>query len=191
MLRFFLQNAASLRSQGIEFDLTLRPADGLTLTAAVSYVDAKFTNFPNAEGPTGPRNLSGRPLTDAPKFSASIVGRYETPISDKLKMFGQADVFYRSSVFTELTYDPNLVQDAYTKINARIGIGEIGSGWALELFGRNLTDEITFGRGGRPVFGGVTALLRFAGAPTFPVGDTYIKFPGEPRTYGITARYSF
>ena len=190
-LRFFLQNAASLRSQGIEVDLTLRPADGLTLTAAASYVDAKFTNFPNAEGPSGPRNLSGRPLTDAPKFSASIVGRYETPITDKLKMFGQADVFYRSSVFTELTYDPNLVQDAYTKINARIGIGEIGSGWTLELFGRNLTDEITFGRGGRPVFGGVTALLRFAGAPTFPVGDTYIKFTGEPRTYGITARYSF
>ena len=190
-LRFFLQNAASLRSQGIEFDLTLRPAQGLTLTGAVSYVDAKFTNFPNAEGPAGPRNLSGRPLTDAPKFSASIVGRYETPISEKLKVFGQADVFYRSSVFTELTYDPNLVQDAYTKINARIGIGEIDSGWAFELFGRNLTDEITFGRGGRPVFGGVTALLPFAGAPSFPVGNTYIKFTGEPRTYGITARYSF
>lgn len=190
-LRFFLQNAASLRSQGIEFDLTLRPAEGLTLTSAISYIDAKFTDFPNAEGPTGPRNLSGQRLTDAPEFSASFVGRYETPISSDLKIYGQADVFYRSSVFTELTYDPNLVQGAYTKINARIGLGQIDSGWALELFGRNLTDEITFGRGGRPTFGGVTALLPFAGAPSFPVGNTYIKFTGEPRTYGITARYSF
>lgn len=190
-LRFFLQNAASLRSQGIEFDLTLRPAQGLTLTSAISYVDAKFTDFPNAEGPTGPRNLTGQRLTDAPKFSASLVGRYETPISNNLKIYGQADIFYRSSVYTELTYDPNLVQDAYTKINARIGIGEIDSGWALELFARNLTDAITFGRGGRPTFGGVTALLPFAGAPSFPVGNTYIKFTGEPRTYGLTARYSF
>ena len=190
-LRFFLQNAASLRSQGIEFDLTARPVEGLTLTSAISYVDAKFTDFPNAEGPTGPRNLSGQPLTDAPKFSASFVGRYETPVSTHLKIYGQADVFYRSSVFTELTYDPNLVQEAYTKINARIGIGQIDSGWAFELFGRNLTDEITFGRGGRPTFGGVTALLPFAGAPSFPVGNTYIKFTGEPRTFGVTARYSF
>lgn len=190
-LRFFLQNAASLRSQGIEFDLTARPVEGLTLTGAISYVDAQFTDFPNAEGPTGPRNLSGQPLTDAPKFSASFVGRYETPVSANLKIYGQADVFYRSSVFTELTYDPNLVQEAYSKINARIGIGQIDSGWAFELFGRNLTDEITFGRGSSPTFGGVTALLPFAGAPSFPVGSTYIKFTGEPRTFGVTARYSF
>lgn len=190
-LRFFLQNAASLRSQGIELDLTLRPVEGLSLTAAASYVDAKFRSFPNAEGPTGPRNLSGQPLTDAPTFSLSIAGRYEAPINANLKGFIAADVFYRSSVFTELTYDPNLVQGAYTKINARIGLGQIDRGWTLELFGRNLTDTITFGRGGRPVFGSVTALLPFAGAPSFPVGNTYIKFTGEPRTFGVTARYSF
>ena len=190
-LRFFLQNAASLRSQGFELDLTMRPAQGLTLSASASYVDAKFTRFPNAEGPTGPRDLSGQPLTDAPEFSGSFVTRYETPISSKLKVFGQADLFYRTSAFTELTYDPNLVQGAYTKINARIGIGEIEDGWALEFFVRNLTDEITFGRGGRPTFGAVTALLPFAGAPSFPVGQTYIKFTGEPRTFGATARHRF
>lgn len=190
-LRFFLQNAASLRSQGVELDVTMRPAEGFTLTGALSYLDAEFTRFPNAEGPTGPRDLSGRRLTDAPKFSASVVGRYETPISQKLKVFGQADLFYRSSVFTELTYDPNLVQDAYTKINARIGVGEIDDGVSLEFFVRNITDEITFGRGGRPTFGSVTNVLALAGRPTFPVGQTYIKFTGEPRTYGLTLRYSF
>jgi outer membrane receptor protein involved in Fe transport len=190
-LRFFLQNAASLVSQGIELDVAMRPVEGLTLTGALSYLDAEFTRFPNAEGPTGPRDLSGRSLTDAPEFSASVVGRYETPITERLKVYGQADVFYRTSVFTELTYDPNLVQGAYTKINARIGIGEIDRGLALELFGRNLTDEITFGRGGRPTFGAVTNVLAAAGRPTFPVGQTYIKFTGEPRTYGVTLRYSF
>jgi iron complex outermembrane recepter protein len=190
-LRFFLQNAASLRSQGIELDVTLRPAEGLSLTGAVSYVDAEFTRFPNAEGPTGPRDLSGRPLTDAPKLSASVVGRYETAVSDNWKVFAQADVFYRSRVFTELTYDPNLVQSRYAKINMRVGVGQIGDGVTLEVFARNLTDKITFGRGGRPVFGGVTNVLAAGGIPTFPVGATYIKFTGEPRTYGATLRYSF
>ena len=190
-LRFFLQNAASLRTQGVELDVTARPATGLTLTGALSYLDAKFRSFPNAEGPTGPRDLSGRRLTDAPEWSFSIVGRYETPISSSLRVFGQADVFYRSSTFTELTYDPNLTQSAYAKVNARFGIGQIGKGWSLEVFGRNLTDKITFGRGGRPVFGSVTALLPLAGAPSFPVGSSYIKFTGEPRTYGLTASFGF
>ena len=143
------------------------------------------------QGPAGPRNLSGQPLTDAPKFSGSLVLRYETPISERLKVSFQGDVFHRSSVFTELGYDPFLVQRAYTKVNARIGLGQIGGGLTLEVFGRNLTDVITFGRGGRPVFGGVTALLPAGGAPSFPVGNAYIKFTGEPRTYGVTARYSF
>jgi hypothetical protein len=131
-------------------------------------------------------DLSGRRLTDAPEVSASLVVAYERPLSDSLKFISQGDVFYRSDVFTELTYDPNLVQKAYSKINARVGVGALDGGWSVELWGRNLTDEITFGRGGRPVFGSVTALLPTVGAPSFPVGNTYIRYTGEPRTYGIT-----
>lgn len=190
-LRFYLQNAASLISQGLELDVTSRPMDGLTVTVAATYLDATFDSFPNAQGPAGVIDLSGRPLTDAPRWSASTVIRYERPIGAGLRVFGQADVFHRSSVFTELTYDPNLRQESHTKINARIGLGDQGDRWSLELWGRNLTDEITFGRGGRPVFGGVTAVLPAGGAPSFPVGNTYIKYTGEPRTYGLTLSYRF
>lgn len=190
-LRFYLQNAASLISQGLELDVTSRPMDGLTVTVAATYLDATFDSFPNAQGPAGVIDLSGRPLTDAPRWSASTVIRYERPIGAGLRVFGQADVFHRSSVFTELTYDPNLRQESHTKINARIGLGDQGDRWSLELWGRNLTDEITFGRGGRPVFGSVTAVLPAGGAPSFPVGNTYIKYTGEPRTYGLTLSYRF
>jgi outer membrane receptor protein involved in Fe transport len=185
-LRFFLQNAASLVSQGLELDVTARPVEGLTVTTALTLLDATFTSFPNAQGPSGVVDLSGRRLTDAPEVSASLVVAYERPLSDSLKFISQGDVFYRSDVFTELTYDPNLVQKAYSKINARVGVGALDGGWSVELWGRNLTDEITFGRGGRPVFGSVTALLPTVGAPSFPVGNTYIRYTGEPRTYGIT-----
>lgn len=190
-LRFFLQNAASLISQGVELDATARPIDGLSLTVAATYLDATFDSFPNAQGPSGTIDLSGRPLTDAPKWSASAVIRYERPIGAGLRVFGQADVFHRSSVFTELTYDPILRQETHTKVNARIGLGDQGDRWTLEVWGRNLTDEITFGRGGRPVFGSVTAVLPAGGAPSFPVGNTYIKYTGEPRTYGATLTYRF
>ncbi|WP_309630165.1 TonB-dependent receptor [Brevundimonas sp.] len=190
-LRFYLQNAASLISQGLEVDATARPIDGLTFTLAATYLDAAFDSFPNAQGPSGVVDLSGRPLTDAPEWSASAVIRYERPIGAGLRVFAQADVFYRTSVFTELTYDPVLRQEPHTKINARIGLGDQADRWTLELWGRNLTDEITFGRGGRPVFGAVTAVLPAGGAPSFPVGNTYIKYTGEPRTYGATLTYRF
>jgi iron complex outermembrane receptor protein len=190
-LRFYLQNAASLISQGVELDATARPVEGLSLTVAATYLDAAFASFPNAQGPAGVIDLSGRTLTDAPKWSASAVVRYERSIGGGLRVFGQTDVFHRSSVFTELTYDPFLVQEAHTKINARFGLGDEADHWTLEVWGRNLTDEITFGRGGRPVFGAVTGVLPAAGSPSFPVGNTYIKYTGEPRTYGLTLTYRF
>ncbi|GGC27065.1 TonB-dependent receptor [Novosphingobium marinum] len=41
----FLRNAGSARTKGVEVDITAAPAPGLTLRAAASYLDAKFTDF--------------------------------------------------------------------------------------------------------------------------------------------------
>lgn len=190
-LRFFLQNAASLTSRGVELDLNAALTDNFSLNAAVTYLDSQFDDFPNAEGPSGPVRLTDRPLRDAPMWSGSLVARYNQPISDKLRIFAQGDMFYRSKVFTDQNLDPLQVQGDYTKYNARIGIGRIEDGWSLELWGRNLTNEITFGRAGAPVFGAVTGVLPLAGQPSFPVGAARIKFTSEPRTYGVSLGYRF
>lgn len=190
-LRFFLQNAASLTSSGVEIDVTARPTERLTVNFSMTGLSATFDSFPNAEGPSGPINLSGEPLRDAPRFSSSLVVRYVQPISAGLEVFAQGDMFHRTRVFTDQNLDPLLVQPAYTKFNARIGIGSRDGRWSVEAWGRNLTDEITFGRGGQPVFGAVTGLLPLAGSPSFPTAGSRIKFTGEPRTYGITLRTRF
>ena len=101
----------------------------------------------------------------------------------------RGDIFYRSKVFTNQNLDPLEAQDAYTKINARIGIGPEDGRWSAEAFVRNLTDEITFGRAGVPTFGAFNAVLPLIGTPAFPVENARLKFVGEPRTYGITLRY--
>lgn len=190
-LRFFLQNAASLTSSGAEIDITAQPTDGLTISFSMTGLDARFDDFPNAEGPTGPINLTGQPLRDAPRLSTSLVVRYAQPISDSLEVFTQGDMFYRTRTFTDQNLDPLLVQPAYAKYNLRVGVGSRDGAWSLEAWGRNLTDEITFGRGGQPVFGAVTNLLPFAGSPAFPTAGSRVKFIGEPRTYGVTLRTRF
>ena len=191
-LRFFLQNAASVVSKGVEVDFVSRPTSNLTFSGGVTYLDATFDSYPNAQGPAGRIDLSGRPLSDAPEWSASLVGRYEQPIGNNLKIYGQGDIFYRSDVFTELTYNPLQVQKAHTKYNARIGIGQVGNGWALEAWGRNLSNEITFGRAATPaILGQLTSVLPFVGVPSYPIGTSTLKFTGEPRTYGATLIYRF
>ena len=191
-LRFFLQNAASVVSKGAELDFVSRPTDRLTFSGGVTFLDANFDSYPNAQGTLGKIDLSGKPLSDAPKWSASLVGRYERPIGDSLMLYTQADLFYRSDVYTELTYSPLQVQKAYTKYNARIGIGQLGNGWSLEAWGRNLSNEITFGRATTgAILGQLTSVLPFVGAASYPTGTSTLKFTGEPRTYGATLIYRF
>jgi iron complex outermembrane recepter protein len=190
-IRFFLQNAASLTSQGAEFDIVVRPDDHWTISASATYLDATFDRFPNAQGLTGVIDLSGQRLRDAPEWSSSLVVGYSRPISDTLRVFGQTDLFYRSKVFTDQNLDPLLVQGAYAKLNARLGIGQIDRGLSLEIWGRNLTNEITFGRGSAPVFGAVTNLLPLSGAASFPTGNARVKFVEDPRTFGATLTYRY
>jgi iron complex outermembrane receptor protein len=39
--------------------------------------------------------------------------------------------------------DPRAVQESYTKIDARIAVGNLPGRWEVALIGKNLTDEIT------------------------------------------------
>jgi iron complex outermembrane receptor protein len=190
-LRFFLQNAASLTSRGAEIDLSWKPSRRFFAQASATLLDATFDSFPNAESPTGPRDLSGEPLRDAPKVSTSLVAQYTQPLTRTIEAFVRGDVFYRSAVFTNQNLDPLERQEAYTKINGRVGIGQADGRWSLELFVRNLTDEITFGRAGVPTFGAFNAVLGAVGSAAIPVGSARLKFVGEPRTFGVTGRFRF
>jgi iron complex outermembrane receptor protein len=190
-LRFFLQNAASLTSQGVEADWASEIGEHWSFSGGLTYLNAEFDDYPDAEGPNGPLDLTGEPLRDAPDFSGSFVLGYDRPITSSLRLFAQTDAFHRTEVFTDQNLDPLEVQEAYTKYNARLGVGGIDGGWTLEVWGRNLSDEITFGRAGSPLFGAVTGLLPFAGAAPFPNGDARTLFTGEPRTWGVTATVSF
>ena len=66
---------------------------------------------------------------------------YIMPIGSNLGLTIAADVIYSAEYFTSLTLDPATIQDAYTKINARVALGGQDQQWEVALVGRNLTDE--------------------------------------------------
>jgi len=45
---------------------------------------------------------------------------------------------------TTAYYDPQSIQEAYSKVDATIELGSSNDKWSIALLGRNLTDEVVF-----------------------------------------------
>ncbi len=176
---FLLQNAGKLTTRGFEFEGAWRPVSGLDLTGAYTYLDAEYDEFltgPGLEGVSQVQDLSNRPLQDAPKHAFSLTAQYTFPLSVAgLNAFVRGEASYRSRYQTAQNLDPLLVQDAYALFNARAGV--TADRWSLEIWGRNLSDELILYRGGTP--------------PAVFTAGSRIRFLSDPRTYGVTLRADF
>ena len=150
---FNYKNAGSLKSKGFDVEIAAQPIDGLSLGANVSYVDAKYSNF----FPACPRvlagtascfsagnsllfNASGLQLINAPKWSFTLRGRYEAPLTDDLKGFVSADYAWRDDYFFQIG-DPGTLSKAYGLLNTNIGLADVDNRWRATFFVRNLLDK--------------------------------------------------
>lgn len=153
---FAIQNAGALKSTGVEFEISARPAPGLTMGVVGAYIDARYTDFPNAPcypgQPTaatpapgfcvgGVQDLNGWPLEQSPKWSFNASVGYEAPVGSEYMVFTNANYSYRSSVVYEANRDPREVQDAYGFANVSLGFGKADESWKLSVYARNLFNE--------------------------------------------------
>jgi iron complex outermembrane receptor protein len=81
--------------------------------------------------------------------------------------------------------DDEKQQDAFTVVNARIGLGRRDKRWAVELWGLNIFDAEYV----QVAFDGP---LQAVGTPqpNDPL-NTYNAFLGAPATYGVTFRFNY
>lgn len=165
VVQFTSTNAGSSQTKGFEIEATLRPADGFTFNAAVTYakssIDIDGLNCPlqlqaaapvltgmpinvcyrTAPGATPQQNLRGRPLAASPEWRISVSPRYEADISDSLTAFGQFTINYTSEQQFAVEQDPLLVQPGYALVDASIGVKALDDRYTLTLFVKNLFDE--------------------------------------------------
>jgi outer membrane receptor protein involved in Fe transport len=156
-LGFNVTNAGEATSQGLELDGRWRVSEGLTLSGSAAYLDFEYDKFPNAQCYFGqePNSTSNPGLCDVtgkrreftPEYQASLSADYVQPLGDALELRGTVDFVYSDSYLASPALDPNLEQDSFTKVNARISIGAADGQWDLALVGKNLTDEevVSFG----------------------------------------------
>jgi outer membrane receptor protein involved in Fe transport len=192
-VQFQTFNVAGAKSTGVEVELLGRFDPNITVNVSGTYADARYPNNCD-DGITGAalatvRTLCGSQLTNAPKFSGVAGITYNGPLnSSGWGLLANANIYYSgkrrtSTTPTESTAPfaplPLDIQEDYFKINARIGLTTPDERFTFELWGTNLSDEITRGiTANTPLRGGAGARSR-------------IGFLEEPRTYGVTVRAKF
>ncbi len=178
---FITSNAGKARSEGVEADASFELARGISITGSMAYLDAKYLDFPGAQcffddpgcNPTT-NNAAGMPLPRASKWSGTLGFAVEQPVSAGLDFIASGAMTFRSSYFTEESYNPAAVQDAYQKYDLRAGVRASDELWELALVGKNLTNELTASHAfNTPVTGGIS------------------KFIQQPRTIAVQARLKF
>lgn len=185
--QFTTFNVGRALSTGFELESVIRPDENLTINAGLSYTDARYPDDCDG-GLTSPNVLAlcGNTLTNAPQIVAIMGANYERDLSDYLTGFitAQARIESDRRTSTQAVNPADLasrilvpfdIQDSNTKINMRAGIGAADKSWTLEVWGNNITDQVTRG---------VTfnTVLR---------GGSRSAFPQEPATYGVTLRTEF
>lgn len=146
---YVLLNAGALKSRGFEIEASALPAEGLVFNLGVSYVDAFFSDFqadkcypfqPDCRA-NGTIDSSGNRLPNVPKWTVSLTGRYETPVSESMAVFLQGALYSRTKSNFSSTEDPNTELPGYTLFDASIGLKEIDDKYKLTLFCRNCFDK--------------------------------------------------
>jgi iron complex outermembrane receptor protein len=150
-------NAATARSQGIEFEGTWQPMRGLTFSSGLAYLDAKYLNFPSAPCSSlgtrvgaaagcvnGSQDLSGSRRAYAPKFSGNVSVTADVPIGEGVLRLNPY-VYFTSRFFESSTADYLIAQKGYTKVDMRAGYGPEDRRWEIAVIGKNLTDKTTAG----------------------------------------------
>ncbi|HEX7854425.1 MAG TPA: TonB-dependent receptor [Sphingobium sp.] len=168
-----LVNVPKSRIRGAEGQVTIRPIQGLTLSAAGTYLNSKVTDtFLNYTILTSLRDFNGNPFPYTPKWQVNLDAAYKTPISEHLNVMVAADYAYRSSTNAGFGNEALLKIDSYGLLGLRAGIESNTGIWKAEVFGRNITNRYYW-----------TNVAKFF--------DVARRLPGQPATYGIqlTVKY--
>lgn len=185
---FVVETLPEVVSQGVDADFFwTTPWDQLSFQGGVTYADTVVSVF-TASDLTNParfnslRRLPGETLSFAPEWSSTLAATFEQPFADTMVFRANVSAKYSSEYNTGSDLHPSKHQDAYTLVNARLGVGSDDDLWMLELWAQNLTDQ---------------DYLQVGFNGPFQVDENndsisvYNAFLGAPRTYGMTLRTKF
>ena len=185
-----------VRTQGVELEALLIPARNFQVGAGLTYARTRYRGnlVGNAAGaPLDPalRVLPGQQLSNAPELVATGSVTWTPELGRGLTGLVYIDSRLNSDFNTGSDLFPQKLQDSFAVFNARLGIRGPDQRWALEVWGQNIFNKDFAQVAFNSPFQAGTGSAPFVD-PQFPGGrQIFSQFLGEPRTYGITARFDF
>lgn len=170
-------NIPEVRLQGVEFEVARQVGRSLSAAAGFAYNRAISTQFPNApdeDTRRNDKNLSGKQLYNAPRWSGFLSMEKQLANRGLLKPYVGFDHVFRSATFGAVDQSRNSLIDAYQLTNLRVGLRNPKQHWHAQLWVKNLFDE--------DYIAAVSAL--------YSLGE-YGGYAGDPRTFGLSVDFQY
>jgi outer membrane receptor protein involved in Fe transport len=123
-----------------------------------------------------PAQLSGNELPNAPHWTISLGGQYRFDLGGGWDATPRIDFYYQSSSFARIFNAINDKLDSYTNTNVSLILSNPNSGWRVQAYIKNLTNETVI-------------------TDHYQTDDTSGLFTNifltDPRTYGVAVTKSF
>jgi iron complex outermembrane receptor protein len=177
---FYLTNAGSVRSRGVELESRYRPAPNFDLSLAVGWNDASFSSFTSAPCPIETVNattcdFTGERVPGSPPWSATVAIHFGHPVgTGGQRVF--AELEYTQTAAYKLDFSDYTQQEDYGLANLQLGLETRDARWRFWAWANNLLDEEYF--------------ITQSTSGVFASGAV-VGIAGDPRTYGFSVRASF
>lgn len=157
---------AQARTKGAEFEFEYAPRSiaGLNLHGSLNYNKARYTNFigpcyagqrpsegctllnsggglPGAGQTPLFQDLSGAPLSVAPRWTGTLGVGYDMPVGNGYMLGLSTDARYSSSYLASAFGNGDSYQGKYVNLDASIRFGSEDQRWQIALIGKNLTNR--------------------------------------------------
>jgi iron complex outermembrane receptor protein len=132
-----VRNAGDARIWGVESEIEAVPSSRIHLNGAVSYLNAQYTRIDPRAAPV---NLDSK-LVNTPKWMVAL-GLTGVPWESAAgELSTRWDWSYSSELAKDAENTPELLQPAYSTLNASLAFTSASERWAVSVGGTNLTQE--------------------------------------------------
>lgn len=141
-----IENAASARSYGLDASMDFKLVPELTLSLHGGYNNAKFKDYNSALVDGLQINASGKPLINAPKWTAGGSLEYRAPFVGDFDGWIRPEWAYRSSALSSILalryYSYPFISPAYNTFNLRAGVdnGKV----SLTVYAENIGNKFYY-----------------------------------------------
>jgi iron complex outermembrane recepter protein len=140
-------------------------------SVAGTYLDSKVTkSFVNYSILGDLQDFKGNAFPYTPKYQLVADGQYSWSISRQLNAMIGGNVNYRSATVAGFGSSALLDIQAYTLVDARIGVSDKSGKWRAQLFGRNIFNQYYW-----------TNTVKYL--------DNVRRYAGMPATFGMSLSY--